>query len=990
MEEMTDITNVVQQSDKFLGLYDTMQSFLVNKNVVEIYREDLDDVLLQGREICFYRVEQLSFDEDYPRREAFENILMSLNTNAFNFVYILEGTKVGINLYIGVVKNRAGEDSNLSANNYGETIANAFEGNFCGSKLTRLKGEELKRVVIDSVEQYSSAGAVVGVPSVNEKEDGKEEDFQGIDRLINSMLGLEWRLVVVCEPVPKQDIISLQEEIYEFYNQLSICAKMTMQTSVNSGESVSFGTNSSDSRSKNIGTNESHTTGSSKNKGGSSSSSGTSSSHQTGTSEGISEGHSDGTSASASVNNGKSQAVTVELANKRIQEMMKYIDEELLERVKRGFGKGLFETSVYYMAENPAYANRLKVGIMSLFQGNKSSYSPLVAKELNLLEDGKNTTKALDALKLYQNRYEIDDTIAVVPLLYGRPHFGRRTGISTYLTGKEVSLLAGLPQKEVPGLVLKEGVDFGLNEKELGKEPVIPLGNMVQKGRELVHVPFHLTQKSLAKHTFIAGVTGTGKTTTCHKLLKEAKVPFLVIEPAKTEYRTLINNYEDLTVFTIGNETVAPFRLNPFELVKGEVISSHIDMVKATFTSAFPMEASMPQLLEEAIINCYKKKGWNLTTNENEIYEERAFEEDVESFPILSDLLEELKSVVETKGFGAELQANYVGSLVSRLSNLTMGSKGEMLNCPRSVDFEYIAKHNVVLELEELKNPEDKSLLMGFVLTRLASVVKNEHAKNKDYRHITLIEEAHRLLSKVDYGDSGSKKNAVETFTDLLAEVRKYGEGLVVVDQIPNKLAPEVLKNTNTKIIHKILAKDDKEAVGDTMMMDDKQKEFLSALAVGQAIVFTENTDKPVHVAIKAVTKTDEEQIKQQVVASRFERDKAEFGMCYREQIIQPYYETYLKLCKSMTDDSLDNKELLRRMQNVIRKLSEENNVSEQEVWSMFIRRGERLSGGAFSNPGKEVSREERLYKFFTETIVKDDFDTANIEQAMYNMLKAY
>ena len=57
------------------------------------------------------------------------------------------------------------------------------------------------------------------------------------------------------------------------------------------------------------------------------------------------------------------------------------------------------------------------------------------------------------------------------------------------------------------------------------------------------------------------------------------------------------------------------------------------------------------------------------------------------------------------------------------------------------------------------------------------------------------------------------------------------------------------------------MAKDDKEAVGDTMLMDDKQKEYLSALEVGNAIVFSEHTEKPVHVHIRKIVDTDEEQI---------------------------------------------------------------------------------------------------------------------------------
>ena len=161
------------------------------------------------------------------------------------------------------------------------------------------------------------------------------------------------------------------------------------------------------------------------------------------------------------------------------------------------------------------------------------------------------------------------------------------------------------------------------------------------------------------------------------------------------------------------------------------------------------------------------------------------------------------------------------------------GAKGRMLNTPYSLDFFKIAEKNVIIELEDLKSAEDKALIMGFILARLSAVIRQKHRENKDYRHITLVEEAHRLLSKVEYGDSGSKKSAVETFTDLLADVRKYGEGLIIVDQIPNKLASEVIKNTNTKIIHKLLARDDKETVGDAMLMDDKQKAFLSALGTG-------------------------------------------------------------------------------------------------------------------------------------------------------------
>ncbi|MGP1531289.1 MAG: ATP-binding protein, partial [Treponema sp.] len=495
---------------------------------------------------------------------------------------------------------------------------------------------------------------------------------------------------------------------------------------------------------------------------------------------------------------------------------------------------------------------------------------------------------------------------------------------------------------------------------------------------------------------FIAGVTGSGKTTTCHKLLSQAKMPFLVIEPAKTEYRTLINGdvsgtgsaFKDIVVFTLGNETASPFRINPFELIPGEVISSHIDMVKATFTSAFPMEASMPQILEEAIYRCYEKKGWNIDTNENDSYGDAAFDADTDSFPILSELLTELDAVVGEKGFGAELAANYKGSLVSRLSNLTVGSKGAMLNCAHSTDFNYIAEHNVILEMEELKSPEDKSLLMGFVLSRLSAVIKAKHKENPDYRHLTLIEEAHRLLSKVEFGDSGSKKGAVETFTDLLAEVRKYGEGLIVVDQIPNKLAPEVLKNTNTKIIHKILAKDDKEAVGDTMLMDDKQKEYLSALETGNAVVFNEHTDKPVHVFITRITDTNESEIGDEVVRARFIEKRPELGKCYDDLEILPLYKLYDTVATSIAKNDPDSA-ACEQLKKAIEEVSRKTGPERKKIWTLLIRRRELLKSKAINNSKEDTEKRiAELLDFFTGVLDKKNITKDDISGSIILYLK--
>ena len=182
-----------------------------------------------------------------------------------------------------------------------------------------------------------------------------------------------------------------------------------------------------------------------------------------------------------------------------------------------------------------------------------------------------------------------------------------------------------------------------------------------------------------------------------------------------------------------------------------------------------------------------------------------------------------------------------------------------MLNTPRSVDFVELLDKKVVLELDYIKNGSEKSLIMGFILSNLSEAIRIKYNAigKKPIKHLTLIEEAHRLLSKYMSGDSMNKKQGVELFSDMLAEVRKYGESLIIADQIPNKLTPEVLKNTNTKIVHKIFAQDDKEAIGNTMALKDEQKEHLSYLTSGRAIMVTPGLTKAIQVQILRTEEND-------------------------------------------------------------------------------------------------------------------------------------
>lgn len=935
---------------------------------------------LTDDKIRLYKIDEIAFDDDYPHREAFENVIQSMSEiSGYNLIYILEGNEQGICLYLGVVWNKNIDTNNVS--NHARNLISSFEGNFNGSKVYEVEDSAEINKIISA--KYPNAGLISGIPSIND--DDQNIDFQGIDRLINSMLGLKWRLAIVCEPVSRNEVLEQQERIYELYKQLNLYKSTQFQIKNETSEKESNEERNGNGYKKQKihaeydGIDDTTTD----NNGG------TYRIKEKDYKQGKEnrEEFSNFDEYSEETGNSHSETLDIlqshnfELVNKRAIEIMKYIDDEFLPRLKLGATKGMFKTSVYYMSTAPAFAEKLQKNIISLFQGNKISYSPLQARVFT-----KDELSKLNILNTFQNySAELDTRNDMLLVLSGRPYNPTEIGLSTYLTTQEISILAGLPQKEVPGIALKSAVSFGLNEEaKITDKEYIEIGNLVQKGREL-KIPFYLKKDSFSKHIFIAGTTGSGKTTTCHTLIKRAKMPFLVIEPAKTEYRCLINDKKsDVIVFTLGNEQVAPFRLNPFELIAGEVISGHVDMIKATFTSAFPMEASMPQILEEAIYKCYEKKGWNIYTNENELYD-NPFDPDVNSFPIMSDLIAELSEVVNSKGFDARLKNDYIGSLVSRLSNLTIGSKGAMLNCFHSTDFEYIATHNVIMELEGLRSQEDKSLMMGFILTRLSSQIRALHDKyikegKKHFRHLTFVEEAHRLLSKVEPGDSGAKKTSVETFSDLLAEVRKYGEGLVIIDQIPNKLSPEVLKNTNTKIIQKLFSQDDKDAVGNTMLMDDEQRKYISALPTGQAIVFTETTQKPVHVKIQQLVKTDDIDPEDCEVKEYFEKKKNDLGKCYEiPELIQFAQTTFSKLISELSQSRpIISEESHKNITNKISLISKNNGIGEDTVWKQLLIIYDSICGKAMLSADSKDSRIKDMEKFFE--IYRNDFSKITTE----------
>ncbi len=435
-------------------------------------------------------------------------------------------------------------------------------------------------------------------------------------------------------------------------------------------------------------------------------------------------------------------------------------------------------------------------------------------------------------------------------------------GFHTFLNSHEVGIMVRLPRQEVPGYAVHDhvlfDVDFSAPESDS-----LPLGHIQQNGRDTPEM-YNISINALAKHAVVVGVTGSGKTTTVMNLLDaaiEAKKPFLVIEPAKTEYRALYHALKpraDLRVYTLGNEIVVPFRMNPFEFETNEEPGSvsllgHIDFMKNVFNAAFPLYAPMPQVLEAALYEIYEDRGWDLTSGINHRLKNWDERHIYPIFPTMTDLYYKTEEVTNRLGYHHEIESNVKAALKSRIGSLRIGSKGLMLDCARGIPMEILLNTPTILELENIGNDDEKTFIMGLFLAKLYEYRRMLATMGfiplgAGFQHLIVIEEAHRLLKKVgdtQVGDEGSnpRAQAIEVFTNMISEVRAYGQGIVVAEQIPSKLAPDVMKNTNLKIVHRIIAKDDRESIGQTMNLNEEQQNHLGVLTPGMAAIYAEGAD---------------------------------------------------------------------------------------------------------------------------------------------------
>ncbi|MEZ5452623.1 MAG: ATP-binding protein [Thiothrix sp.] len=448
--------------------------------------------------------------------------------------------------------------------------------------------------------------------------------------------------------------------------------------------------------------------------------------------------------------------------------------------------------------------------------------------------------------------------------------------LSSYITSEELSLVSSPPVESVPGYEIQKMPALALTDT--GNKSGMLLGSIADHGNPIRDAYLHLSKSDLNKHLFVCGLTGSGKTTTIKHILKtlvqHEDTPFLVLESAKRDYRQLLANdvfKDNLNIFTIGDATVSPIRFNPFYIQEGVHPLVHIDYLKAIFNASFSLYGPMPSIVEKCLHAIYIKRGWDLTlgihpnfVDSKGNYEEERYrlEEHFYCFPTLTDLKNEVDHYIkEELDYKGELRDNIRTAIIVRLESLCVGAKGLMFNTHDFFSLEKLLSKNTILEMESLADDDDKAFFVGLILVLISEYRQKENPAvnpgmgDKGLRHFMVIEEAHRLLKNVETERTtemmgNPKGKAVEVFCNILAEMRSLGQGVAVVEQIPSKISPDVIKNSNTKIVHRLVSKDDQSLLAGSLSIDDNDALYLNRLKAGHALCHKEGMGRPVECAV--------------------------------------------------------------------------------------------------------------------------------------------
>ena len=535
---------------------------------------------------------------------------------------------------------------------------------------------------------------------------------------------------------------------------------------------------------------------------------------------------------------GSSKNYTLTIHDKHIEELMKRIDQEL-ERISMSESTGLWSVASYFFSYDNDFASAESAATIfkSIMQGEESGVE---TSAINSWIDNSQKMKMLTNSVCHLSHPVFRNNLTVN---------GENIKVenSSLLSSKELAMLLSLPHKSVPGFPVVEHVSLAKevirNNESLMKREV-SLGCIFDLGKAYTENRVKLDVKSLTQHVFVTGSTGCGKSETIYKLINETKqvgTKFLVIEPAKGEYK---NVFGDVNVFGTNPLIMPLLRINPFSFPTGVHVLEHIDRLTEIFNVCWPMYSAMPAVLKKAMLDAYVSCGWDLRLSVNRLSQG----EDV--YPSFFDLFLSLEKVITESAYSEEVKSNYSGALLTRVESLTNGLNGEIFSVNELSDM-VLFDENCIIDLSRVGSQETKSLIMGILIMRLSEYrMTGANTPNSALKHLTVLEEAHNILKRVSTEQSQEGSNmagkSVEMITNAIAEMRTYGEGFVIVDQSPTSVDKAAIKNTNTKIVMRLPDEDDRKVSGKAAGMNDKQIDEIAKLPTGVAVVYQNDWVSPV------------------------------------------------------------------------------------------------------------------------------------------------
>ena len=757
--------------------------------------------------IRFFDITKWTVDSNENNLDKLVNVYQALSEERCAIALIYTRTTAGCTVTMAV-ENCGELDQPAVANGLSRRFRSAFYGNFPGAEL----GETQDGIPLALRERLSgcAVAAVSNLPSE------KSENFvsQSIEKLLDGVVPQrgtdEYSIVLLATPT--DNLRERQNRLCQLYTELSPYA--TWQKSRGSIDSLS------ESASASVGA-------------------------SLDTLLSFNLGRSSNRAQTSGITSGSTETY-VDYGVKHIQDML----ESQIKRMDQCAALGMWDFAAYIFSRNYDMAKNVAHMYLSLTQGEESY---LEQAAINVWEPRKAVPifpwlRALRHPQFALSREVVQKEPA--QLIYPS-----QVSVTTALTGAELAHALNFPRKSVSGLPVYECVPFGREVVQYARDPkkaVVPFGRIYHMRQE-EKAPVCLDRDSLTAHVFITGSTGAGKSNAIYTLLNQlclegdADANFLVIEPAKGEYKEALGGYPNVQVYGTNPYKAPLLRLNPFSFPEDTHVLEHIDRLIEIFNACWPMYAAMPAVLKASVEQAYKGCGWSLNSS--------TCTGPMQKFPTFRDVMKALPTVVDSKGFSNDTQGDYKGALLTRLESLTNGINGQVLCAYDELPDSELFDKNVIVDLSRVGSSETKALLMGVLILKLQEHRMEQRADgtnkpNSGLRHITVLEEAHNLLRRTSMEQSQESSNlqgkSVEMLTNAIAEMRTYGEGFIIADQSPGLLDMAVIRNTNTKIVLRLPDESYRMLVVKAAGLNDEQIVELSRLDTGVAAVYQNHWLEPV------------------------------------------------------------------------------------------------------------------------------------------------